>query len=87
MQPNKMSYNSFGWDKYHNLTVIYNWLDQLLEKYPEVLRNYNYGTSYENRTLRAVKVSFKQVFNYSNCYKCLHIGPITVLSTLHRATQ
>lgn len=53
--------NDFGWEKYNNLDAIYTWLDQLLEKYPNVLTNYNYGKSYEGRTLRAVKVSHKKV--------------------------
>lgn len=52
---------NFGWKKYYNLDAIYAWLDQLLEKYPKVLTNYNYGKSYEGRTLRAIKVSHKEV--------------------------
>lgn len=51
----------FGWNKYHDLNVIYKWLDQLLEEYPNVLTNYVYGKSYEGRPLRAIKVSHKKV--------------------------
>lgn len=53
--------SGFGWDKYNDLTAIYDWLDKLLEEYPDVLSNYNYGKSYEKRDLRAVKVSHKKV--------------------------
>lgn len=61
-QPNDLddAYD-FGWKKYNDLDKIYKWLDHLLEKHPNVLTNYNYGTSYEGRTLRAVKVSHKKV--------------------------
>lgn len=53
--------DDFGWEKYYNLEAIYKWLDHLLEKYPNQLTNYSYGTSYEGRALRAVKVSHKKV--------------------------
>lgn len=33
----------------------------MLEQYPDVLTNYDFGNSYENRTIRAVKLSKKQV--------------------------
>lgn len=33
----------------------------MLEEFPNVLTNYNFGYSYENRTLRAVKLSHKAV--------------------------
>lgn len=55
------SNGSFGWNNYYDLDAIYAWLDQLLKLYPNVLTNYNYGKSYEGRTLRAVKVSHKKV--------------------------
>lgn len=61
-QPETMSLaEGFGWTKYYNLGAIYDWLDQLLKKYPKVLTNYEYGKSYEGRKLRAVKVSHKKV--------------------------
>lgn len=55
----------FGWDNYYDLPDIYNWLDEQLAKYPEKLTGYEYGKSYENRTLRAVKLSNKKVSNQS----------------------
>lgn len=60
-QPKYATRGTFGWEKYYDLTDIYTWLDQLLEQYPEVLTNYNFGTSYENRTIRAIKLSKKKV--------------------------
>ena len=61
-QPATMSLNDdFGWKKYYDLDAIYGWLDQLVEKYPNVLTSYEYGKSYEGRPLRAVKVSHKKV--------------------------
>lgn len=60
-QPDFSSRADFGWTQYYNLEDIYSWLDQLLKQYPDVLKNYNYGKSYEGRTLRAVKVSHKPV--------------------------
>ncbi|XP_031623242.1 zinc carboxypeptidase-like [Contarinia nasturtii] len=59
-QPQHLERSGFGWKQYYDLTAIYAWLDELLEQYPNVLTNYNYGTSYENRTLRAIKVSHKK---------------------------
>lgn len=54
----------FGWKQYYDLNAIYAWIDEILEKFPFVLTNYNFGTSYENRTLRAVKVSHRNVWKY-----------------------
>lgn len=51
----------YGWEEYYDLTDVYAWLDEILEQHPDKLTNYNYGTSYENRTLRAVKLSNKKV--------------------------
>lgn len=56
-QPKFSSDRSFGWEKYYDLNDIYKWLDQILEKYPNALTNFDYGTSYENRKLRAIKLS------------------------------
>lgn len=58
--PNSRSVR-FGWHQYNDLESIYRWLDRMLKKYPDILTNYNYGTSYENRTLRAIKLSHKSV--------------------------
>lgn len=53
--------SEFSLTQYNNLSVIYEWLDNLLERRPNVVTNYVYGKSYENRPLRAIKVSHKPV--------------------------
>lgn len=60
-QPKFASRGTFGWERYYDLHAIYSWLNQMLEQYPNSLTNYNFGTSYENRTMRAVKLSMKKV--------------------------
>lgn len=60
-QPRIAPRTTFGWAKYYGLEDIYNWLDELLLQYPDILTNYNFGTSYENRTIRAIKLSYKKV--------------------------
>lgn len=65
-QPKNLARSGFGWKQYYDITEIYAWLDEMLEKYPNILTNYNYGISYENRTLRAIKVSHKKVCNIPN---------------------
>ncbi|XP_055307071.1 zinc carboxypeptidase A 1-like, partial [Sitodiplosis mosellana] len=59
-QPKNLERSGFGWKQHNELGAIYAWLDDLLEQYPNVLINYTYGISYENRPLRAVKVSHKK---------------------------
>lgn len=61
----------FGWEQYNDLASIYSWLDEQLEKYSNVLTNYDFGKSYENRTLRAVKLSYKKVGFFRSPEKCL----------------
>lgn len=60
-QPQSPPRATFGWNKYYDLDAIYKWLDNMLEQYPKELTNYNIGKSYENRTIRAVKLSRKEV--------------------------
>lgn len=50
---------AFGWTEYQTLTSIYEWLDSMLLTYPNILTSHVVGTSYENRTIRAVKLSYK----------------------------
>lgn len=52
---------AFGWTAYYNLEAIYGWLDEKLKEYPDLLTNYEIGTTYENRTIRAVRLSHKAV--------------------------
>lgn len=65
-QPKYTTRGTFGWQRYHDLIDIYTWLDQLLEQNPDILTNYDFGLSYENRTMRAIKLSKKKVSHLKN---------------------
>jgi len=52
--------SAFDFAAYHDLTEFYSWLDQLLEEYPRILTGYNVGYSYEGRTIRGLRLSYKQ---------------------------
>lgn len=68
-QPRFSTRASFGWKKYYDLDDIYNWLDQMIKRYPDELTNYDIGKSYEERTIRAVKFSRKSVgFFFVFCF-------------------
>lgn len=53
---------AFGWTTYGTWQQIYEWLDQQLARYPNLLTNYVVGNSHENRPIRAVKLSYKAVY-------------------------
>ncbi|XP_070144485.1 zinc carboxypeptidase-like [Drosophila kikkawai] len=50
---------SFGWKKYSTLAEIYAWLDGILAAYPTVTEEFIVGQSYEGRTIRGIKISYK----------------------------
>lgn len=50
---------TFDWTSYNSYTEIYAWLDAQIAAYPNILTNIIIGNSYENRTIRAVKLSHK----------------------------
>ncbi|XP_037038854.1 zinc carboxypeptidase-like [Bradysia coprophila] len=50
----------FGWTTYFNYTEIYNWLDELLETYPDILTAHTVGTTYQGREIRAVKLAHNE---------------------------
>lgn len=50
---------AFDWTSYHTLDEIYAWLDNLLITHSNILTNIVIGQSFENRTIRAVKLSHK----------------------------
>lgn len=52
---------AFGWTDYFTLEEIYSWLDSIIEANPNILTNYNIGTSFEGRTIRVVKLSHRAV--------------------------
>lgn len=63
---------SFGWKKYNTLDEIYAWLDEVLTAYPVITEGFELGKSYENRTIRGIKISYKSgnpgVFIESNIH-------------------
>ncbi|XP_017086458.2 zinc carboxypeptidase [Drosophila eugracilis] len=63
---------SFGWTKYNTLDEIYAWLDEILASYPTVTERFVLGQSYEGRTIRGIKISYKSnnpgVFIESNIH-------------------
>lgn len=60
----------FTWTAYNKLDKIYAWLDEQIGKHPNILKNLEIATSYENRTVRGVLLSKKPV---SMILKCIEI--------------
>uniref|UniRef100_A0A182Q3L0 Zinc carboxypeptidase A 1 n=1 Tax=Anopheles farauti TaxID=69004 RepID=A0A182Q3L0_9DIPT len=54
---NKRAKGEFGWNDYHTLEEIHAWLDKLAGEHREV-ELLDAGRSYQNRTLKGVKVSY-----------------------------
>lgn len=52
---------TFGWTQYHNVDVIHRWLDEKLKEFPQILTNVVVGRSFENRTIRGVRLSHRRV--------------------------
>ncbi|XP_046410685.1 zinc carboxypeptidase-like [Neodiprion fabricii] len=49
---------SFGWTSYHTLNEIYEWLESLAVKYPENVEVVVAGSTYEDREIKGIKISF-----------------------------
>lgn len=58
----------FGWEGYYPLDRIYEWVDKQLVAYPNILSNLSVGTSFEGRTIRAVKLSHNPVSLLANFF-------------------
>ena len=43
--------DSLTFDKYHSLTVIYDWLERWAEAYPDLIDLYEVGKSFEGRSI------------------------------------
>lgn len=69
---NTKAASTFGWTRYHKLPEIEGWLDGVLDAYPDVTEGFEVGKSYEGRTIRGVKISYKSgnpgVFIESNIH-------------------
>ncbi|XP_001356459.3 zinc carboxypeptidase [Drosophila pseudoobscura] len=68
----RASSDEFGWKKYNSLAEIEDWLDDILARYPVITEGFVLGTSYEGRTIRGLKISYKSgnpgVFIESNIH-------------------
>ncbi|CAK9797268.1 Zinc carboxypeptidase A 1 [Anthophora quadrimaculata] len=51
---------TLDWLGYHRLDVIYRWLDSLVAQHPKIVKPIIGGTSYEGRSIRGVKLSYKE---------------------------
>lgn len=56
-QPVASTRAAFGWRQYYSLDDIYEWLDQMLRRFPNELTSYNIGKTFEKRTIRGIKFS------------------------------
>lgn len=53
-----------NWIEYQRLDVIYEFLDSLVENYPDQVTPILIGYSYEGRPIRGVKLSYKEVSDF-----------------------
>uniref|UniRef100_A0A8D8I4H9 Zinc carboxypeptidase A 1 n=1 Tax=Culex pipiens TaxID=7175 RepID=A0A8D8I4H9_CULPI len=58
-RPNKGRRSTFGWDDYYSTAEIYAWLEDMVGRHSSILSSTTYGKSFENRDLKAVKLSHK----------------------------
>lgn len=58
-QPVRSARAGFDWTTYHTLEEMYTWFDELVAQHGSFLTIESYGTSYENREMKAIKLSKK----------------------------
>lgn len=58
--PRNVLRGTFDWFGYHRLEVIYSWLDSLAAQHPKILKAITGGSSYEGRSIKGVKLSYKE---------------------------
>lgn len=73
----------FGWQRYHTLDEIYNWIDELGQKYSGKVRVIQGGRTSEGRPIKGVKLSFGEskrpaVFIEGGIHAREWISPATV---------
>ncbi|PSN45354.1 Zinc carboxypeptidase [Blattella germanica] len=51
--------SKFDWNSYYNLTILYSWLDEVVEKYPKIATSIIGGSSFEGKPIKGVKISYK----------------------------
>ncbi|XP_039449443.1 zinc carboxypeptidase A 1-like [Culex pipiens pallens] len=82
----RRSGGSFGWDEFYGLEDIYDWLDKVATQHEQV-ELIEGGHSYENRSIKGVKVSYKSgnpgVFLEGGIHAREWISPATVTYILN----
>nr|XP_031825968.1 zinc carboxypeptidase-like [Nomia melanderi] len=58
--PRRSVRGTFDWLGYHRLDTIYRWLDSLVTQHPQIVEPITGGRSYQGRSIRGVKLSYKQ---------------------------
>ncbi|KFB45619.1 carboxypeptidase A2 [Anopheles sinensis] len=58
-RPSRRKLEGFGWDDYHTLEEIYEWIDGMVAQYPSVLSVDTIGQTYEGRDMKVIKLSYK----------------------------
>ncbi|CAF0999580.1 unnamed protein product [Adineta ricciae] len=56
-RPSNLIANDFAYDKYHPLDEIHSWIDTMVQTYPSLATSFIVGQSYENRTIKGLKIS------------------------------
>lgn len=59
IKPLNVSATDFEWKNFYHLETIHAWLDNLAEKYSDIVTPLNIGMSYEGRPLKGVKISYR----------------------------
>ncbi|KAJ9590884.1 hypothetical protein L9F63_016089 [Diploptera punctata] len=55
----RSSNSRLDWHSYYDLDVIYDWMKEIANTYPDIVELYEGGTTYEERTILGVKLSYK----------------------------
>lgn len=58
-QPKRRSSSILDWEDFHTLDEINEWIDLIVERYPDVVTPFNIGYSYEGRLIKGLKISYK----------------------------
>lgn len=58
-QPKARSSTGMDWEIFHTLDEIYEWLDVIAQRYPDIVTPFDIGYSYEGRLIKGIKISYK----------------------------
>lgn len=58
-QPKARSSTGMDWENFHTLDEIYEWLDVIAQRYPDIVTPFDIGYSYEGRLIKGIKISYK----------------------------